>query len=166
MDIAELTWIAWAILGVIFIVAEIFTSGFVLLWFGIGALLAALLGLLGVTSFAAQFMVFVLFSVALTAASRTIFENYFSHEKTGDDLKSGAAALPGQTALVVHSSAGALQEGAVKIFGSTWKAFPVEGETELLEGERVVIERVQGATLYVRRVNNEEPSWRPKALDD
>jgi len=31
-------WILWSVLGAILIVAEIFTSGFVLLWFGIGAL--------------------------------------------------------------------------------------------------------------------------------
>ena len=35
-------WILWVILGAILIVAEVFTSGFVLLWFGIGALAAAL----------------------------------------------------------------------------------------------------------------------------
>ena len=40
-------WIFWAILGAILIVAEIFTTGFVLLWFGIGALAAAFAGLVG-----------------------------------------------------------------------------------------------------------------------
>ena len=35
-------WIVWTILGAVLIVAEIFTTGFVLLWFGIGALAAAL----------------------------------------------------------------------------------------------------------------------------
>ncbi len=37
-------WIGWCVLGGILIVAEVFTSGFVLLWFGIGALAAALAG--------------------------------------------------------------------------------------------------------------------------
>jgi len=31
-------WVLWVILGGILIVAEVFTPGFVLLWFGIGAL--------------------------------------------------------------------------------------------------------------------------------
>jgi membrane protein implicated in regulation of membrane protease activity len=35
-------WILWVVLGVVFIIAEIFTLGFVLLWFGIGAIAAAL----------------------------------------------------------------------------------------------------------------------------
>ena len=77
-------WIFWTILGAILIVAEIFTSGFVLLWFGIGALAAAFAGFIGVDSLAVQFMIFAVVSVALTAASRTIFLNYFSREKSGD----------------------------------------------------------------------------------
>ena len=40
-------WILWLILGVGLIIAEIFTLGFVLLWFGIGALAAAAVGFLG-----------------------------------------------------------------------------------------------------------------------
>ena len=35
-------WIVWLILGAVLIIAEIFSTGFVLLWFGIGALAAAL----------------------------------------------------------------------------------------------------------------------------
>ena len=39
-------WIVWTILGAVLVIAEIFTTGFVLLWFGIGALAAAFAGLL------------------------------------------------------------------------------------------------------------------------
>ncbi|HUQ31671.1 MAG TPA: hypothetical protein VM095_06100, partial [Pyrinomonadaceae bacterium] len=93
MDISW-TWIMWTVLGVILIVAEVFTPGFVLLWFGIGALAAAFAGLVGISSLSLQFLIFALVSIALTAASRTIFVNYFSREKSGNDLKSGVDALP------------------------------------------------------------------------
>ena len=158
-------WILWTILGAILIVAEIFTSGFVLLWFGIGALAAAFLGFLGVDSLAVQFMVFAVVSIALTAASRTIFINYFSREKSGQSLRSGVDALPGKIGTVVSSSAGALQEGAVKVFGSTWTAYPAAGEAPLEAGERVCVESVEGASIYVRRIGS-EPDWRQKALPD
>jgi len=125
---ANYIWIFWTILGAILIVAEIFTSGFVLLWFGLGALAAALANLAGVTSVPLQFLVFAIVSIGLTAASRTIFVNYFSREKSGGDLKSGADALPGKIGTVVTSSNGALHEGAVKVFGSTWTAYPADGE--------------------------------------
>ncbi len=157
-------WIIWTVLGVILIIAEVFTPGFVLLWFGVGALAAALAGLVGI-SMPFQFLIFVIVSVGLTAASRTIFVNYFSREKSGNDLKSGVDALPGKIGTVVSSSTGALKEGAVKVFGSTWTAFPIEGEEPLEAGDRVRVERVQGASIFVRRVDH-EPDWRSKALPE
>ena len=157
-------WIAWAVLAVILIIAEVFTSGFVLLWFGIGALAAALAGLVGL-GVPFQFLIFLIISIGLTAASRTIFVNYFSREKSGNDLKSGVDALPGKIGTVVSSSSGALHEGAVKVFGSTWTAFPTDGEDPLEAGDRVQVDRVQGASIFVRRVGH-EPDWRSKALPE
>ena len=158
----EWIWVLWAVLGAILIVAEIFTSGFVLFWFGIGAIAAAFAGFIGIDSLAIQFMIFAVVSIALTAASRTIFINYFSREKTGDSLRSGVDALPGKIGTVVSSSSGALNEGAVKVFGSTWTAYPAPGEGPLEAGERVCVESVEGASIYVKRMG--DPDWRPKAL--
>jgi membrane protein implicated in regulation of membrane protease activity len=162
---SEWIWILWAVLGAILIVAEIFTSGFVLLWFGVGALAAAFAGLVGIDSLVIQFMVFAVVSIGLTAASRTIFINYFSRENSGGSLRSGVDALPGKVGTVVSSSKGALHEGAVKVFGSTWTAYPAAGEPPLEAGERVCVESVEGASIYVRRVGG-EPEWRQKALPD
>src|SRR5215207_5557666 len=106
----EQSWISilWIILGIGLIIAEIFTLGFVLFWFGIGAFAGALVGFLGF-GFGWQFMTFALVSVALTAMSRTIFSNYFS--QTGEnDIKMGVDALPGQIGTVSAASRGALHE--------------------------------------------------------
>jgi len=158
-------WILWAVLGGILIVAEIFTTGFVLLWFGVGALAAAFAGFIGISSLVVQFLIFTFVSIGLTAASRTIFINYFSREKTGESLRSGVDALPGKIGTVVSSSKGALQEGAVKVYGSTWTAYPAAGEPPLEAGERVCVDSVEGASIYVRRVGG-EPDWRPKTLPE
>jgi membrane protein implicated in regulation of membrane protease activity len=156
---SEWYWVLWFILGAILVVAEIFTSGFVLLWFGIGALAAAFVGFLGLDNLIFQFLIFAGVSIALTAASRTIFINYFSREKTGQSLRSGVDALPGKVGTVVSSSRGALQEGAVKVFGSTWTAYPAAGEPPLEAGERVCVDSVEGASIYVKRLEG-EPEWR------
>lgn len=151
-------WIFWLILGVVLIIAEVFTLGFVLLWFGIGAVVAAFVGLLG-GGFLLQFLVFAIVSVALTAMSRTIFAKYLSHH---DDnaVKMGVDSLPGQVGTVTVASKGALKEGAVKVFGSTWTAYPIDGETDLAEGEKVEVVNVKGSSIYVRSVAKELPQWR------
>ncbi|HWN97827.1 MAG TPA: NfeD family protein [Blastocatellia bacterium] len=154
----------WLILGVLFIVAEIFTTGFVLLWFGVGALIAGLLAFLGLGP-PFQVVAFLAVSIALTIASRTIFERVLMRGSPGRELKTGMESLPGRVGVVVTSSEGPLAEGAVRIFGSTWRAFPSKDEGPLREGERVQIDRVEGASVYVRKVD-EEPSWRTRDAKD
>ena len=154
----QFAWIFWLVLGVALIIAEVFTLGFVLFWFGLGAIAAAFVGLLG-GGFLLQFLVFAIISIALTALSRTIFSNYLSH-RDEDTVKMGVDSLPGQVGTVTVASKGALNEGAVKVYGSTWTAFPVDGESVLTEGEKVEVVSVKGSSIYVRRVVNELPEWR------
>lgn len=156
----QLAWIFWVVLGVSLIIAEIFTFGFVLFCFGIGALAAALIGAFGF-GFTLQFLTFAVVSIVLTIMSRTIFAKYFSR---GDNeaLKMGMDALPGQIGTVTIASQGALQEGAVKVYGSTWTAFPVEDGMTLIEGEKVEVVRVQGSSIYVQKIEDSKkiPEWR------
>jgi inner membrane protein len=156
----QILWIVWLVLGVALIIAEVFTLGFVLLWFGVGAIAAALVGLMGF-GFVWQFAAFAAVSIALTAMSRTIFANYFPHSEA-NALVSGTDSMPGQIGTVTTASKGALNEGAVKVFGSTWTAYPEDEETVLREGEKVEVVRVQGASIYVRPVGKDLPGWRDK----
>lgn len=160
----QAVWIAWLVLGVMFVVAEVFTLGFVLLWFGIGAFAAAAAGVAGF-GFVAQFLIFAAVSIGLTAMSRTIFAKYLSH-RDEDTVKTGVDALPGKIGTVTTASKGSLQESAVKVFGSTWTAFPADGETEFAEGEKVEVVKVRGSSILVRRVNREMLGWREDPNDD
>ena len=154
----QIGWIIWLIVSVVLVIAEVFTLGFVLLWFGVGALAAAAVGFLGL-GFAWQFATFAVVSIALTAMSRTIFANYLPH-RHADAMKTGMDSLPGKVGTVTGASKGALNEAAVKVFGSTWTAYPIDGERELTEGEKVEVVEVKGSSIYVRRVTSELPGWR------
>lgn len=156
----QFAWIFWLLLGVVLIIAEVFTLGFVMLWFGVGAIAAALVGLIFPSGgFLLQFLVFATISIALTAMSRTIFANYLSHREE-DSIRVGVDSLPGQIGMVTVPSSGALKEGAVKVYGSVWTAFPIDGETELTEGQKVEVVSVKGSSIYVRPVAAALPGWR------
>jgi len=151
--------ILWLILGVALIIAEIFTLGFVLFWFGIGAIAAAIAGFFG-AGFGFQFLVFAVVSIALTVMSRTIFAKYLPG--SSEHFRTGVDALPGKVGTVTSASKGALNEGAVKVYGSTWTAYPID-EVALVEGEKVEVVEVRGSSIYVRPVGdirNELPEWR------
>lgn len=153
----QFAWIVWIVIGICLIIAEIFTLGFVLLWFGVGALAAALVGFLGF-GLGGQFLVFALVSIVLTMLSRTIFAKYYSH-RDEDLIKTGVDSMPGQIGTVISASKGTLQAGEVKVYGSIWTAFPENDERPLVEGEKVEVVRVTGASIYVRPVNY-LPGWR------
>src|SRR5438034_4286682 len=102
----NLAWILWLVLGVGLIIAEIFTLGSVLFWFGIGALAAAVVGFLGL-GLGWQFAAFAAVSIALTAMSRTIFARYLPLGD-GNAMRSGIDSLPGKIGTVSEASKGAL----------------------------------------------------------
>lgn len=153
----QFAWILWIVLGVVLIIAEIFTFGFVLFWFGIGALAAAFAAWLGL-GIGLQFLIFALVSIGLTVMSRTIFANLFRH-KEENTLKTGMDALPGQIGTVTGASRGALNEAAVRVYGSVWTAFPVDDKKPLEAGEKVEVVYMKGSSIYVRRAS-ELPEWR------
>ena len=54
-----------------------------------------------------------------------------------------------------------MREAAVKVYGSTWTAFPEDEEIDLKEGDKVEVVRVQGSSIYVRKASARElPDWR------
>ena len=148
--------IIWVVLGVALMIAEIFTLGFVLFWFGIGAIAAAFAGFLG-AGIGLQFLVFAVVSIALTATSRMIFSKYLPGN--GEHYKTAVDSLPGKVGTVTGVTKGALNEAAVKVYGSTWTAYPID-DVELTEGEKVEVVEVKGSSLYVRRIRDELPEWR------
>ena len=152
-------WVFWVILGVLLIVAEIFTLGFVLFWFGLGAFAAAIAAMLGV-GIPGQFGIFALVSIGLTVMSRTIFSKYLWHQDEVNPMKMGVDSLPGQIGTVTNGSTGALNEGAVRVYGSVWTAFPADEDVKLIEGEKVEVVSVKGSSIYVRPVTKELPEWR------
>jgi membrane protein implicated in regulation of membrane protease activity len=152
--------ILWLVLGVGFIIAEIFTLGFVLFWFGIGAIAASIAGFLG-AGLGVQFLIFAIVSIALTVMSRTIFQRYLPINE-GEGIRTGVDALPGKIGTVTSASKGALNEGAVKVYGSTWTAYPID-DVALTDGEKVEVVEVRGSSIYVRKAREdagELPEWR------
>jgi len=66
------TTIFWLILGVLFLIAEIFTPSFFIMWFGIGAFAAMLVAFLFENSVLYQSIAFILVSLILVLFTRKL----------------------------------------------------------------------------------------------
>ena len=76
------------------------------------------------------------------------------------EMKMGVDSLPGQIGTVTIGSSGAMDEGAVRVYGSVWTAFPADEDVKLIEGEKVEVVSVKGSSIYVKPVKKELPEWR------
>jgi membrane protein implicated in regulation of membrane protease activity len=156
-------WHIWILVGIGLIIGEIFTVGFLFLWFGVGAFLAAGLALLGVSS-TYQMLSFLLISLILIVLSRTIFKQFLLRKgagiSTNVELRKGAGistnveALIGQEALVMQMIEGKSKLGLVKIGGETWSAITEEGRID--QDEVVRVKGVVGNKVLVEKLKSKE----------
>jgi membrane-bound ClpP family serine protease len=142
-------WHIWVFVGIGLVIGEIFTAGFLLLWFGVGAFLAAGLALLGAGSIY-QMLSFILTSLILIVLSRTIFKQLLFRKEAG--ISTNVEALIGQEALVMQIIEGKSKPGLVKIGGETWSAISEEGRID--QDDVVKVKGVVGNKVLVERLKS------------
>lgn len=138
-------WLIWFILAAIFIVAEMLTPGFFLLWFGIGALVAAVLAYLRFNP-VWQWLVFLVVSTVLFAFSRRFAERISSKQPPGI----GANRLVGRKGLVKEEINPKRGTGLVNVDREDWQAETSSGEV-MEAGTEVSVVRIEGTHLVVEK---------------
>jgi membrane protein implicated in regulation of membrane protease activity len=138
-------WVIWLIAAVIFAVGEMATTSFFLAPFAGGAAIAALLALAGAGA-VIEWAAFLVVSILLLAALRPIARE---HQRTRSSIKTGTAALVGQTATVVERIANAEGVGCVRLDGEIWTARAFVDEETFEPGARVQVLEIRGATALV-----------------
>jgi membrane protein implicated in regulation of membrane protease activity len=138
-------WVIWLVAACVLGVAEMHQGGLYLAPFAIGALLAALVGLLGV-GVALSAIVFGLTSSMVFAALRPVAHR---HRRLPPPIRTGAAALVGRPAIVLERIANREGVGCVKIDGEVWTARSYDEEEVFDAGERVEVVEIRGATALV-----------------
>jgi membrane protein implicated in regulation of membrane protease activity len=140
-------WVLWLIAAVILAVGEIASMGLFLAPFAVGALVAALLSATGAGA-TIEWAAFLVVSVVMLAALRPIARE---HQRTRGKLKTGTAALVGQTATVVERIANAENVGCVRLDGEIWTARAYDDDDIIEPGTRVHVLEIRGATALVSK---------------
>ncbi|MBF4508930.1 MAG: NfeD family protein [Aeromicrobium sp.] len=139
----EWFWV-WAGLAAILIVAEMFTAGFFLLPFGLGAAGAAGVNLAGL-GIGWQWAVFLALSAILLLSLRR-FADRVTHEPP---VKVGVDRLIGKQGTVTEAIEPGDAAGRVRIEREEWRADTTDGQSIPL-GARVIVERIEGTHAIVR----------------
>jgi len=139
-------WWIWIVLGFALLLLEMATpGGFYFIFFGSSALVVGILALIGLTE--TPWMEWLLFS-AFAAASTAIFRKRLL-QRFGAPIPTGEVdTLVGEVATVLEGiQAGAI--GKAELRGTAWNARNT-GAQDLQRGQRCLVERIDGLTLFIR----------------
>jgi len=137
-------WLVWMILAALFIVGEIFTAGFFILWFGIGAAVAGVLALLGLGA-TWQLSAFVVVSLVLFIISRKVAGKVTKAQPPGI----GADRFVGSTVVVLEEINNNLGTGRVRLKSEEWRAESRDGSI-IPPQTTVTVVDVDGTHLIVK----------------
>jgi membrane protein implicated in regulation of membrane protease activity len=145
----ELLWWHWAVGGIALIVAELVVPSFVLIWFGAGALLVALVVAVAGIGLTAQLALWLVVSLILVAAWFKVFKPGMHKTRIG----MADADVVGEIGLLVRDVA-PFEKGEVRfqkpILGAdVWECIADEA---IGSGARVKVLAVEGSFLKVGRV--------------
>lgn len=136
-------WQIWLIIAGVCLIAEIITSGFLVFWLSIGALISMIVSLFTDNIFI-QTAVFVISSAILIFATKP-FVKKFAKTK---NVKTNAFSIIGQNGIVTKDIDSINSKGQVKIDGETWSAIG-KNDMDIPKGTEIEVLEIKGVKAVV-----------------
>ncbi|MFC5701893.1 NfeD family protein [Cohnella faecalis] len=136
-------WVIWFIAAGVLLVIEMFTLTFYLLWLGIGALVAAVVGLLFPDSLVIQIIAGAVASLLLTIYTKPLTRKF----RSGRGYRDAIDELVGKEGIIVDPVVIG-RTGIVKVGNETWSA---TADEPLQAGETVTVIHRGTTVLEVRK---------------
>jgi membrane protein implicated in regulation of membrane protease activity len=141
--------VIWFIIGLVLFLLELAVPGLVLMFFGMGAWIVAILCLIFNVSLDIQLIVFILSSVLFLITLRKYVSKLFSGRKQTETNKGeNQEDYIGENVLVVETISPP-RKGKVELHGTYWNA---EADIEIKKGTTVEIIGKESLTLKVKQV--------------
>jgi membrane protein implicated in regulation of membrane protease activity len=141
--------VIWFIIGFVLFLMELAMPGLVLMFFGMGAWLVAIICLIFNIQLDIQLIIFIVSSVLFLVTLRKYVNKLFSgRRKTDTSSGENIEDYAGERATVVESILPP-QTGKVEFHGTSWSA---EAESEILKGTTVEITGKKNLTLKVKQI--------------
>ena len=141
-------WPFWLIIAGLCFVIEIYTVGFFIFWFGIGALLALLISFITNNLFI-QVVVFLVSSSLLVVLTKPLMKKFLKNEKS---IPTNYFNLIGKTGIVIEKIDTSNSTGQVKVKGELSSAI---SDSDIEKDSKVKVLSVDGVKLKVEKLNDE-----------
>ncbi|MBR2326169.1 MAG: NfeD family protein [Alistipes sp.] len=141
-------WHIWVIIALVFVIVEMFTTGFAVMCISFGCLFGAAASALD-WDIKYQLLAFAVGTVLAFMTVRPLVYKFFY--KKGQEVKTNAEALVGRRAIVTERIEGELNAGRVKVDGDDWKAISLDAEP-IEVGEAVEITAINSIIVTVKKL--------------
>jgi len=137
-------------LASVFLICEILTAGFFLIFLSVGAAAAGILALLDV-GYAGQFIVFIVVSGILFVFGRRFADRVTEKQPPGI----GADRFVDQDGIVLEKIDNTTNTGSVRVGQDEWRAISETGDI-LPEGTPIRVTQIDGTRAVVKTIEKEE----------
>ena len=138
-------WTYWLLFALFFFVLEAFTVGFLVFWFGIGAILALITSLL-TDNMMIQATVFIVSSTLLLFATKPLVKRITKNDK---EVKTNVYSVINKRGKVIVDIDPDDSTGQVKIAGDVWSAQSANNK-RIPKGTSVIVEKIEGVKVIVK----------------
>ncbi|MHB0977324.1 MAG: NfeD family protein [Candidatus Aquicultorales bacterium] len=143
-------WVKWLMFSGTFLFIELAHRAWILLWFGLGAAAAALVAFFMPQAAEAQVSAFFLVSSVSLVFGRSLVKNIFFRD--AQHHESNVHGIIGRQATCLEEIDNLTGNGAVKLFGTEWKARGSDDLVRIAPGRQVKVVAVDQLTLVVAPV--------------
>ena len=138
----------WILIGVVIMSMELFLPGFILCFFGLGAVLTGLLLIFIGMSVNVQLIVFAALSIASLVSFRKAAQGYFTGRVSNKPASaSQMESHSGESAVVTQDIVPNSPLGKVEFHGTSWNA---DADVEIKKGTKVIIVERHDLTFKVK----------------
>jgi len=138
----------WIVVGLVIMSMELFLPGFILCFFGLGAVLTGLLLIFIPMGVNTQLVLFSVLFILSLVSFRRCAQGYFTGRVSGKNPSGRPLEVhAGETAIVVEDIIPNSPRGKVEFHGSFWNA---DSDVEIVKGAKVTIVERRDLTFKVK----------------
>ena len=144
-------WQIWLIAAGVFFIIEMATVGFLVFWFGIGALVAMISSFF-IPNIYVQTLIFILTSTVLLFLTRPFVNKFVNKDKS---VATNAYSIIGRNGIVTKEINSVQGTGQIKIGGEVWSAKTLSDEIIPIDTE-VTVTEIDGVKAVVKVIASQK----------